>query len=106
MVVTHKPSDMLAAADTGTAAATIAKDLLTLCDTKVLLGQDHTVAAELQTLLGLSDIETTDIAGWARQRRGRAIWRVGERSYRVQTIRGPLEADLFDTNRALRGEAQ
>jgi hypothetical protein len=73
-----------------------------LCDTKVLLGQDRSVAAELQALLGLTDIETDDIAGWARQRRGRAIWRVGERSYRIQTIRGPLEAQLFDTNSRLR----
>jgi len=102
MVVAHKPSDMLAAGDTGSQAATIAKDLLTLCDTKVLLGQDAVVARELQHLLALTDLETDDIAGWARQRRGRAIWRVGERSFRVQTIRGPLEADLFDTNQALR----
>jgi len=103
MVVAHKPSDMLAAGDLGSQAATIAKDLLTLCDTKVLLGQDRTVADELQTLLALTDMETADVAGWARQRRGRAVWRVGERSYRVQTIRGPLEADLFDTNQNLRG---
>jgi len=103
MVVAHKPSDMLAAGELGSQAATIAKDLLSLCDTKVLLGQDRSVAAELQTLLGLSDMETDDVAGWARQRRGRAVWRVGERSYRVQTIRGPLEAELFDTNQNLRG---
>ena len=103
MVVAHKPSDMLAAGELGSQAATIAKDLLSLCDTKVLLGQDRSVAAELQTLLGLSDMETDDVAGWARGRRGRAVWRVGERSYRVQTIRGPLEAELFDTNQNLRG---
>ncbi len=103
MVVAHKPSDMLAVGDTGSMAANIAKDLMNLCDTKILLGQDRNVAAELQHLLGLSDMETDDIAGWARQRCGRAIWRVGEHSYRVQTIRGPIEADLFDTNDALRG---
>ncbi|HET7475208.1 MAG TPA: ATP-binding protein [Dermatophilaceae bacterium] len=105
LVVAHKPSDMLAVGDTGSQAANIAKDLLNLCDTKVLLGQDRNVAAQLQTLLGLSDMETDDIAGWARQRRGRAIWRVGERSYRVQTIRGPAEAELFDTNEAFRNLA-
>ena len=105
VVVAHKPSDMLGAGDIGTAANTIAKDLLALADTKVLLGQDRSVANELQQLLGLTDIETDDIAGWARGRRGRAIWRVGERSFRVQTIRGPLEAELFDTNQALRGVA-
>lgn len=104
MVITHKPSDMLAAADPGTAAASLAKDLLSLADTKVLLGQDRSIALQLQTLLGLSDIETDDIAGWARARRGRAIWRVGEGSYRIQTIRGPAEADLFDTNHAVRGD--
>jgi hypothetical protein len=103
MVVAHKPSDMLAVGDTGSMAANIAKDLMNLCDTKILLGQDRNVAAELQGLLGLSDMESDDISGWARQRRGRAIWRVGDRSYRIQTVRGPLEADLFDTNDSLRG---
>jgi len=101
MVVAHKPSDMLGVGDTGSMAANIAKDLMNLCDTKVLLGQDRNVAQELQELLGLSDMETDDISGWARHRRGRAIWRVGERSYRVQTARGPAEAELFDTNDAL-----
>jgi hypothetical protein len=103
MVVAHKPSDMLAVGDTGSMAANIAKDLMNLCDTKVLLGQDRNVAAELQELLGLSEMESDDISGWARQRRGRAIWRVGEHSYRVQTLRGPREAELFDTNDSLRG---
>lgn len=108
MVVAHKPSDMLAGTNAGAGSgpssgtAALGRDLLSLCDTKVLLGQDRSVAAELQALLGLTDIETDDIAGWARQRRGRAIWRVGERSYRIQTIRGPLEAQLFDTNSRLR----
>ena len=63
------------------------------------------VAQELQGLLGLSEMESDDVSGWARQRRGRAIWRVGERSYRVQTVRGPFEAELFDTNDSLRGES-
>ena len=103
MVVAHKPSDMLSVGDTGSMAANIAKDLMNLCDTKVLLGQDRNVARELQGLLGLSDMEGDDISGWARQRRGRAIWRVGERSYRVQTVRGPREAELFDTNDFLHG---
>ena len=103
MVVAHKPSDMLGVGDTGSMAANIAKDLMNLCDTKVLLGQDRNVAQELQELLGLSDMESDDISGWARHRRGRAIWRVGERSYRVQTARGPAEAELFDTNDALHG---
>jgi len=103
MVVAHKPSDMLSVGDTGSMAANIAKDLMNLCDTKVLLGQDRNVAQELQGLLGLSEMESEDVSGWARQRRGRAIWRVGERSYRVQTVRGPVEAKLFDTNDSLRG---
>ena len=103
MVVAHKPSDMLSVGDTGSMAANIAKDLMNLCDTKVLLGQDRNVAQELQGLLGLSEMESEDVSGWARQRRGRAIWRVGERSYRVQTVRGPVEAQLFDTNDSLRG---
>jgi hypothetical protein len=63
MVVAHKPSDMLAVGDTGSMAANIAKDLMNLCDTKVLLGQDRNVAEQLQGLLGLSDMESDDISG-------------------------------------------
>ena len=45
----HKPSDLLSVGDTGSQAVTIAKDLLHLADIKILHGQDHGVAAELET---------------------------------------------------------
>jgi hypothetical protein len=46
-------------------ATKIAKDLMNLCDTKVLLGLDRHVAEQLQGLLGLSDMESNNISGWA-----------------------------------------
>ena len=67
--VAHKPSDMLSAGDSGSQAAAIAKDLLHLADVKILHGQDHGVALELEQMLGLGpiarDIVTT--LGHARQ---------------------------------------
>jgi len=99
----HKPSDPLAAGDTGSQAQLIAKDLVHLADTHVMLGQDKGVADEFATLMNLSDIEHDLITGWAMTGTGRALWRVGDASYKVQTVLHPRERVLFDTNTALTG---
>ena len=49
IVVAHKPSDMLSVGDAGSQAVAIAKDLLHLCATKVLLGQDDQSATNSPT---------------------------------------------------------
>jgi hypothetical protein len=101
VAVAHKPSDLLSAGDAGSQAVAIARDLLHLADTRILHGQDEAVAAELQHLLGLSPMATAVVTGWARQGKGRALWCVGERAYKVQTVLHPLEAELTFTNDAL-----
>jgi hypothetical protein len=72
-MVAHKPSDLLSVGDAGSQAVTIAKDMLNLCDTKVLMGQDAAIGAELDTLLGLGGMQREWVTGWARQRVGRAL---------------------------------
>jgi hypothetical protein len=96
--VAHKPSDLLSAGDAGSQAATIAKDLLDLADIKILHGQDKKVGEELDTMLGLGPKAQKLVTGWARQAKGRALWRVGESTYKVQTVLHPDEKRMFYTN--------
>jgi hypothetical protein len=103
IVIYHKPSDPLSAGAAGSQAVTIAKDLLHLADIKVLHGQDKGVADELAGLLGLNPMAQALVTGWAMGGKGRALWLVGERQYKVQTVRTPLEEQLTFTNDALAG---
>jgi hypothetical protein len=99
--IAHKPSDLLAASDVGSQAATIAKDLLDLADIKIFGGQNPKVARELDDLLGLGPIARDLVTGWAMQGRGRALWCVGERTYKVQTVLHSVERELTYTNEGI-----
>lgn len=99
--IAHKPSDLLAAGDTGSQAATIAKDLLELADVKILGGQKPKVARELDSMLGLGPVAQDLVTGWALHGKGRALWCVGESAYKVQTVLHPLERELTWTNEAI-----
>ena len=99
----HKPSDMLTVGDQGSQAATIARDLMHLADIKILHGQKQGVARELDDMLGLGAQASAVMTGWAMQRKGRALWLVGERSFKVETRLHPLEEALTWTNEALEG---
>ena len=101
IVIYHKPSDPLSAGAAGSQAVAIAKDLLHLGDIKVLHGQDQAIADELATLLGLTPMAQQLVTGWAMAGKGRALWLVGDRPYKVETLRTPLEEQLTDTNDAL-----
>ncbi|MGB8383498.1 MAG: ATP-binding protein, partial [Dermatophilaceae bacterium] len=101
IAVAHKPSDTRAVGAQGSEADRIARDLLHLADTKVLLGQDQAVSDELGELLGLSPRAQTLVTGWAMAGKGRALWLVGNRTYKVASVRHPLEHALTNTNDAL-----
>ncbi|MGB8382181.1 MAG: ATP-binding protein, partial [Dermatophilaceae bacterium] len=103
VVVAHKPSDTRAVGAEGSEADRIARDLLHLADTKVLFGQDQAVGDELGQLLGLTPMIQQIITGWAMAARGRALWLVGDRKYKVASVRHPLEESLTYTNDALSG---
>jgi hypothetical protein len=64
IVVAHKPSDMLTVGDTGSQAVAIARDLIHLCSTKILHGQDDRIADELATLLGLAPMTEASPVQW------------------------------------------
>ena len=100
LVTYHKPSDPLSAGDQGSQAVQIAKDLLNLADVRILMGQDTKIADELGQLLGLSYMQQQIVTGWAMQDKGRALWMVGDRRYKVATVLTPLERRLTYTNQA------
>ncbi|WP_248580844.1 hypothetical protein [Nocardioides sp. InS609-2] len=99
----HKPSDLLSVGDGDSQATAIAKDLLELADIKILGGQKPKVARELDTMLGLGPIAQDLVTGWAMQGKGRALWCVGESTYKVQTVLHPVERELTWTNEAIEG---
>jgi len=101
VVIAHKPSDMLTVGDAGSQAVAIAKDLLHLCATKVLLGQDDQIGDELSDLLGLSPMAEQIVTDWAAAARGRALWLVGSHVAKVQTVRTSMDVALTDTNDAI-----
>ena len=103
ILLAHKPSDMLTAGDASSQAVAIARDLLHLCDCKVLHGQDQAVGDELGTLLGLTPIAQRVVTGWAIAGKGRALWLVGDRAFKVQTVLTEPELRLTYTNEALTG---
>lgn len=103
VVVAHKPSDALAGGDLGSQAVNIAKDLFNLYDVKIHLGQDPEIAEELQTISRLNASETSLITGWAMGGKGRGLWTVGDRRFKVETVLSPLERELTFTNQKLEG---
>jgi type IV secretory pathway VirB4 component len=107
LLVMHKPSDLLSVGTAGSQEVAIAKDLLALCSTRILLGQSTRVADELATELALSPQELDVTNGWAMERRGRALWKIENNpGFTVQTVLSANEQRVFDTNSALRADAR
>jgi hypothetical protein len=100
-VIAHKPSDMLTVGDAGSQAVAIAKDLMHLCATKVLLGQDDQIGDELSDLLGLTPMAERIVTDWATAAKGRALWLVGSHVAKVQTVRTAIDVALTNTNDAI-----
>jgi hypothetical protein len=101
IVVAHKPSDLLTVGDSGSQAVTIATDLLHLCATRVLAGQDEQIGQELSDLLGLTPMAAGIVTGWATAGKGRALWLVGNQAAKVQAVRTTVDLALTETDSAL-----
>jgi hypothetical protein len=101
IIAAHKPSDMQTVGDAGSQAVAIAQDLLHLCATKILLGQDDKISDELSGLLGLPPMAQRIVTDWATAAKGRALWLVGNRAFKVATVRSTFEVALTDTNQQL-----
>ena len=106
VVVAHKPSDLLTVGDADSQAVAIAKDLMHLCATKVLLGQDEKIGEELSGAARPVPDGAHVVTHWATAAKGRALWIVGNRQFKVQTVRTAGEVALTDSNAAIAGLAE
>jgi hypothetical protein len=103
LLVLHKPSDLLSVGAAGSQEVSIAKDLLALCSSRILLGQSTRVGDELADELGLSEREQAVITDWAMEGPGRALWKLeNSPGMKIQTVLSATERALFDTNAGLR----
>ena len=98
VLVCHRPKDLTAQNDDGTASAKIAAGLLADIETRVLLRQPAEEVPAMAELFDLSEREQQMLAVLPT---GRAIWKIGRRSAVVQTVRSPIETDLFFTDSAM-----
>jgi type IV secretory pathway VirB4 component len=94
----HRPSDLTAQSDDGTADAKIAAGLLSDLQTRVLLRQPADQIPIATDLFGLTEREADTLGQLVR---GRALWRLQNRGAVVQTILTRRELSLFDTDAAM-----
>jgi hypothetical protein len=99
VAVVHRLSDLRAAGAEGSAQQRLAEGLLADTETRVVFGQPPSEAETTRRLLRLSGTERDLVA---RLPRGVALWKVGERSYLVEHHVGGREAELVDTDEAMR----
>jgi type IV secretory pathway VirB4 component len=97
-LICHRPSDLTAQADDGTADAKIAAGLLADIQTRVLLRQPSDQLAQAAELFGLSARESS-LVGQLVQ--GRALWRLQHRGAVVHNVMSTSERRLFDTDAAM-----
>jgi type IV secretory pathway VirB4 component len=97
--VCHRPRDLTAQNDDGTASAKIAAGLLADIETRVLLRQPKEEVPAMAELFDLSEREQQMLPVL---QTGRAIWKVGLRSAVVQTVRSPEEIGLFFTDHGMK----
>ncbi|MDQ6837459.1 MAG: ATP-binding protein, partial [Actinomycetota bacterium] len=97
-LICHRPADLTAQADDGTADAKIAAGLLSDMQTRIVFRQPVDQAPVAAELLGLTQRETR----WVSQLvKGRALWKLQERGAVVHTVLTETEKAVFDTDRAM-----
>lgn len=98
--IAHRPSDLGAQADDGTATAKIAAGLLADSATKIVLRQAPDQIEAASRSFGLTDPEEQVVAQLAR---GRALWKVGGRTAVVHHVMTAREAAMCDTDSRMVG---
>jgi hypothetical protein len=97
-LVCHRPSDLTAQADDGTAAAKIAAGLLADAQTRVVFRQAPDQIPTASRLLGLGPREAAIVAQLVR---GRALWRIQDHAAVVQLVLTEAESRQFGTDAAM-----
>ncbi|MGW5442789.1 VirB4 family type IV secretion system protein [Streptomyces asiaticus] len=95
LMVIHRLSDLLTAGDAGSRLRALAEGLLADCSTRIIYRQETDQLHAAASLLGLTSVEMNAIS---HLNRGRGLWKVSGRSFIVQHLLHPQEAQLFDTD--------
>lgn len=97
-LVCHRPADLSAQTDDGTAIAKISSGLLSDIQTRIILRQPPDQVPVAAELFSLSERER----GWiGHLARGRALWRLPSHGAVVQTVLTEAEKQLCDTDTAM-----
>ena len=100
LLVVHRPSDLgVRRGGLGAADASIGEGLVADCESAVIYALARPEARRAQHLFGLSSRETELLAGLGR---GVALWRVGESRFLVRHELSAVEAEIIDTDHAMR----
>ncbi|MEW2166947.1 type VI secretion protein [Streptomyces sp. NPDC007084] len=99
LLATHRLSDFESVGAAGSEAQTIAKDLISSCETRVQLAQDTRPLQMTREAIGLTDAECALVGSWGAGQRGRALWKIGRGAgHAVQLVLSRTEQELFDTD--------
>ncbi len=94
----HRVTDLEAAGDQGSRTSALAQGLLSDADTKIVYAQAEDQVERTRDLLGLTDTEAEALR---HLRKGRALWKVGNRSFLVQHVLSPTERTIVDTDKRM-----
>ena len=98
-LICHRPADLTAQSDDGTAIAKISAGLLSDIQTRIILRQPPDQVGVAAEMFALSERERSWIGQLVR---GRALWRLQHRGAVVQTVLTAAEAELGDTDASMR----
>lgn len=103
LLVLHRLSDLAAVGDTGTEARAIAEGLLADCSTRIVYRQETDQLTATASALGLTGTERDLLPALPR---GTGLWKLPGRSHVVHHRLHPAEADVFDTDAAMRDSCE
>ena len=95
LAIVHRLSDLRAQADDGTATSKLSMGLLADTQTRVLFRQSSDQVQDATELLGLTEPEAQLLP---RLTKGRALWKVGDRTAVVAHVIGAAERGFCDTD--------
>jgi hypothetical protein len=95
LAIVHRLSDLRAQADDGTATSKLSMGLLADTQTRVLFRQSSDQVQDATELLGLTQPEAQLLP---RLTKGRALWKVGDRTAVVAHVIGAVERGFCDTD--------
>lgn len=99
LLILHRLSDLDAVGAAGSEARALAEGLLADCSTRVIYRQEPDQLTATASALGLTSTERSLMAALPR---GTGLWKLPGRSHVVHHRLHPDEADVFDTDAAMR----